>query len=134
VYEKGFGAGVRALIQSESSDRGFVIDCPPDGKGLEAATRLTSEDRIFTANLITYSAAFEEWTGPGNDPWSFVWIRASESSDFPADVLCIVADIDIFDDDFFPDPKHSLLKFFDAFDLIFDFLPDADLVDIYLVE
>jgi hypothetical protein len=77
VYEKGFGGGFHALIQSELSERGFTIDCPPDGKGLEAAKRLTSDERTFTANSITYSAVFEEWAAPGNDPWFFVWIKSS---------------------------------------------------------
>lgn len=84
VYEKGFSGGVHALIQSESSDRGFTIDCPPDGKGLEAATRLSSEEQTFMKNSIAYSTAFEEWTAPGNDPWYFVWIRVSESGDTSA--------------------------------------------------
>ncbi|MBI4088379.1 hypothetical protein HY418_03315 [Candidatus Kaiserbacteria bacterium] len=84
VYEKGFAGGVHALVQSDSNDRGFTIDCPPDGKGLEAATRLSSEERSFTADG-GYSVAFEKWTAPGNDPWYFVWVRAHELGDFSTD-------------------------------------------------
>ncbi len=81
VYEKSNFGGVHALMQSESSDRGFTIDCPPDGKDLESATRLSSEERTFTKNSTTYSTALEEWAAPRNDPQYFVWIRTHESSD-----------------------------------------------------
>lgn len=84
IYEKGFYGGVNALIRSESSDRGFTISCPPDGKGLEAATSLSSEERTFTKNSVTYSTAFEEWTAPGNDPWYFVWVRTFDSGETSA--------------------------------------------------
>lgn len=85
VYEKGFAGGVHALVQSDSNDRGFTIDCPPDGKGLEAATRLSSEERTFTTSGISYSVALEEWTAPGNQSWYFVWVRAHEPGDFSTD-------------------------------------------------
>ncbi len=85
VYGKGFAGGVHALVQSDSNDRGFTIDCPPDGKGLEAATRLSSEKRFFMTGGTTYSAAFEKWTAPGNEPWYFVWVRVHEPGDFSTD-------------------------------------------------
>jgi hypothetical protein len=85
VYEKGFAGGVHALVQNNSNDKGFTIDCPPDGKGLEAATSLSSEERSFTANGIDYSVVFEKWTAPGNDPWYFILVRALQSGDFSTD-------------------------------------------------
>lgn len=85
VYEKGFSGGVHALVQSDSSDYGFTIDCPPDGKGLEAARRLSSEERAFVSGTISYSIALEEWTAPGNQPWYFVWVRAQQPGDFSTD-------------------------------------------------
>ncbi len=85
VYEKGFAGGLHALVQKESDAPGFVIDCPPDGIGLEAATRLSSEERSFTTASTTYSVAIEKWTAPGNMPWYFVWVRAHEPGDFSTD-------------------------------------------------
>lgn len=79
VYEKMYAGGWHALVQSDPNEPGFVIDCPPDGKGLEAATRLSSEERSFTADGTDYSVAFEKWTAPGNDPWYFVWVRMPQS-------------------------------------------------------
>lgn len=40
IYQSAYTGDVHALVQSGSNDRGFTIDCPPSGKGLEAATRL----------------------------------------------------------------------------------------------
>jgi hypothetical protein len=85
VYEKGFAGGLYALVQKDSNVPGFTIDCPPDGKGLEAATRLSSEERSFTVNGVSYSVAFEKWTAPGNQPWYFLWVRAQEPGDFSTD-------------------------------------------------
>lgn len=79
VYSSAYTGSVHALVQSDSNDRGFTIDCPPDGKGLEAATRLSSKTRSFTADGTDYSVALEKWTAPGNDPWYFVWVRMPQS-------------------------------------------------------
>lgn len=81
VYNDAYLQNLHALVQSDSSDRGFTIDCPPAGKGLESATRLSSEERSFTADGTDYSVAFEKWTAPGNDPWYFVWVRMPQSGD-----------------------------------------------------
>ncbi len=85
VYDKPYAGGRHVLIQKSQNEPGFVIDCPPDGKGLEAASRLSSEERSFIANGITYSVAFEKWTAPGNEPWYFVWVRAHQLGDFSTD-------------------------------------------------
>lgn len=85
VYREAYAENVHALVQSDSNDHGFTIDCPPAGKGLEAATRLSSEVRSFTADDIGYSVAFEKWTAPGNDPWYFVWVRMPPPGDFSTD-------------------------------------------------
>ncbi len=81
VYKDAYLQTLHALVQNDSSDRGFTIDCPPAGKGLEAATRLSSETRSFTANGTDYSIAFEKWTAPSNDPWYFLWVRTPQSGD-----------------------------------------------------
>ena len=81
VYRSAYTGDVHALVQRDPNGRGFTIDCPPAGKGLEAATRLSSEERSFTSGGIDYSAAFEKWTAPGNDPWYFLWIRTPQSGD-----------------------------------------------------
>jgi len=80
VYSSAYTGNLHALVQSESSDQGFTIDCPPSGKGLEAATRFSSEERLFAAGGIDYSVAFEKWTAPGNDPWYFLWVRMAHDS------------------------------------------------------
>lgn len=85
VYEEGFVGGLHALVQSDSNDKGFTIDCPPEGKGLEAATRLSTEAREFTLGTKTYLIAIEKWTAPGNEPWYFVWVRAHEPGDVSTD-------------------------------------------------
>jgi hypothetical protein len=82
VYRSAYLGSIHILVQSNSSDRGFTIDCPPSGKGLEAATRLSSEQRSFTSGDGTsYSVAFEKWAAPGNDPWYFLWVRTPQSGD-----------------------------------------------------
>jgi len=81
VYKDAYLQTLHALAQSDSNDKGLTIDCPPAGKGLEAATRLSSETRSFTADGTDYSVAFEKWTAPGNDPWYFLWIRTLQSGD-----------------------------------------------------
>ena len=81
VYSSLYEGTVHVLVQRESTTAGFTIDCPPIGKGLEAATRLTSESRTFTTAGMSYTVAFEKWTAPGNDPWFFVWVRTAESGD-----------------------------------------------------
>lgn len=81
VYKDAYLQTLHALVQSDSSDSGFTIDCPPAGKGFEAATRLSSEARSFTTDGTDYSMAFEKWTAPGNDPWYFVWVRMPQSDD-----------------------------------------------------
>ena len=81
VYKDSYLQTLHALVQSDSSDKGFTIDCPPASKGLEAATRLSSEVRSFTTDGTDYSVAFEKWTAPGNDPWYFLWVRTPQSGD-----------------------------------------------------
>src|SRR3989344_5169078 len=66
VYSDAYLGNLHVLVQSDSNDRGFTIDCTPDGKGFEDATRLSSEMRSFTTGGTDYSAAFEKWTAPGN--------------------------------------------------------------------
>lgn len=79
VYNKG-GGGLHLLAEQRPGMGGFTIDCPPDGKGLETATRLSVEERTFAGNGISYTASFEKWTAPGNEPWIFVFIREKSSS------------------------------------------------------
>lgn len=81
VYSSAYLGSLNALVQSDSNDRGFTIDCTPDGKGLEGATRLSSEERSFTTDGTDYSVFFEKWTAPGNDPWYFLWVRTPQSGD-----------------------------------------------------
>ena len=81
VYSDAYLGNLHVLVQSDSNDRGFTIDCTPDGKGFEDATRLSSEMRSFTTGGTDYSAAFEKWTAPGNDPWYFLWVRTPQSGD-----------------------------------------------------
>ncbi len=81
VYKDAYLQTLHALVQRNPDAAGFVIDCPPAGKGLEAATRLSSEERSFTTDGTDYSVAFEKWTAPGNDPWYFLWVRTPQSGD-----------------------------------------------------
>ena len=93
VYRSAYTGDLHALVQSSSDDRGFTIDCPPSGKGLEAATRLSSEERSFTADGTEYSVSFEKWTAPGNDPWYFLWVRTPQSGNFLNDssgIYCLL--------------------------------------------
>lgn len=85
AYEDGFAGGWHAFVQKGLGEPGFTIDCPPNGKGLEVATRLSAENRSFAIGSTTYSVALEQWTAPGNDPWFFVWIRASVPGDWMTD-------------------------------------------------
>lgn len=82
VYSSAYTGSVHALVQSTSNDSGFTIDCPPVGKGLEDAARLSNEARLFTIDGTDYTAVFEKWTAPGNDPWYFVsvWMHQSGGS------------------------------------------------------
>lgn len=82
VYSDAYLQNLHVLVQSDLNDHGFTIDCTPAGKGLESATRLSSEKRSFTSGDGTgYSVAFEKWTASGNDPWYFVWVRTPQSGD-----------------------------------------------------
>ncbi len=89
VYEKAYAGGLHVLIQKNSEQSGFVIDCPPDGKGLEAATRLSIEERHFTKGATPYSVSFERWTAPGNNPWYFIWVRMPQPTD-SSGTYCLV--------------------------------------------
>lgn len=84
IYRSAYAETAHALVQRTTGEPGFSIDCPPAGKGLEAATRLSSESRAFVSEGIEYTIAFERWTSPGNDPWYFVWVRV------PAGTECLV--------------------------------------------
>lgn len=82
VYTSAYSGALHALVQSKPNDPGFVIDCPPEGKGLEAATRTSTEQRLFTSSDGTrLSASFEKWTAPGNDPWYFIWVSTWQPGD-----------------------------------------------------
>lgn len=85
VYNGPYLQNTYALVQSESNDQGFTIDCPPAGKGFETAIRLSSKTRAFIHDETEYSIAFEKWTAPGNDPWYFLWIRMPEFGDSSGD-------------------------------------------------
>jgi len=92
VYKDAYLQTLHALVQSDSSDKGFTIDCPPAGKGLEDATRLSNEARRFTADGTDYTAIFEKWTAPGNDPWYFVSVfmhQSDGSSNGSAGTYCL---------------------------------------------
>lgn len=92
VYSSAYTGSVHALVQSDSNDSGFTIDCPPVGKGLEAATRLSNEARRFTTGGTDYTAIFEKWTAPGNDPWYFVSVfmhQSDGSSNGSAGTYCL---------------------------------------------
>jgi len=88
VHEKPYGGGTHVLIQKDAGQAGFTIDCPPDGKGLEEATRLSTEERSFVAGSITYTLSFEKWTSKGDDPWLFVWLKKTIPEGFPA-TICL---------------------------------------------
>lgn len=111
VYDKPYAGGRHVLIQESSDKPGFVIDCPPDGKGLEAATRLSTEERTFTAGTINYSIAFEKWTAPGNEPWYFVWVRAHEPGDFSTDASGIVC---LAEGSVSPDAEAAMEKMYET--------------------
>ncbi len=82
VYSSAYTGNLHALVQNESNDQGFTIDCPPSGKGLESATRLSAEGRTFvSADGTSYSVTFEKWTAPGNGPWYFLWVRMPQAGD-----------------------------------------------------
>lgn len=82
VYSSAYSGALHALVQNNPNDSGFVVDCPPEGKGLEAATKISTEQRLFTSTDGTrLSATFDKWTAPGNDPWYFIWVRTLQSSD-----------------------------------------------------
>ena len=70
--------GLHMLIQNSTSTTGFVVDCPPGGKGLEAAKVLTSVQRSFMHGDVNYELSFDKWTAPGNDPWHFIFIKTSQ--------------------------------------------------------
>jgi len=85
VYEKGYSGGLHLLAQKDLDKGSFVIDCPPDGKGLESAVTLSREERSFTTGTTTYSITFEHWTAPNNNPWIFIWLRSNIPGDFNTD-------------------------------------------------
>lgn len=93
VYQLPSMDGWHAFLQKNSEEAGFLIDCPPAGKGLESAERLSTEQRFFDKGTTTYSVTLEQWTAPGNDPWYFVWVRARESTNLVNDksvTVCLV--------------------------------------------
>jgi hypothetical protein len=79
-YDKG-GAGQHLLVQQDPNEKGFTVDCPPDGKGLEVATRLSVEERTFKNDGVSYALSLEKWTAPGNDPWFFIFVRKESNHD-----------------------------------------------------
>lgn len=89
VYEKPYAGGKHVLVQKDPKRAGFVIDCPPDGKGLEEATRLSTEERSFVDDGVTYTVSFEKWISGGNEPWFFVWIRKTIVESSPA-IVCLI--------------------------------------------
>lgn len=84
IYRSAYAGNVHALVQQKQDEPGFTIDCPPDGKGYETATRLSSESRASVSEGIEYTIALEKWTAPGTDPWYFVIVRV------PAGTECLV--------------------------------------------
>ncbi len=85
VYDKE-GEGQYVLVYNDSSS--FTINCPPDGKGLEAATVLSTQERTFVIGTITYTLSFEKWTAPSNEPWLFVWLMKKTMDDSP-ETICL---------------------------------------------
>ena len=93
AYSSAYTGNLHVLVQNDSNDRDFTVDCPHDGKGLEAATRLSNEERSFTADGTDYSVFFEKWTAPGNEPWYFIWVRTPQlgnSSTGSSGTYCLV--------------------------------------------
>lgn len=68
--------GSNWLFQWDPNKGGFTIDCPPAGKGLEAATVLSREDRSFLNGGVVHLISLIKLTAPGNEPWFMVFITA----------------------------------------------------------
>ncbi|MCK9352393.1 MAG: hypothetical protein WCT49_04655 [Candidatus Paceibacterota bacterium] len=75
VYEKPYMGGTHTLVKKDTEQAGFTIDCPPDGKGMEETTRLSSEERQFFDGENSYTVSFEKWISQQNDSWLFVLIQ-----------------------------------------------------------
>jgi hypothetical protein len=89
VYDTGNGSQ-NVLIESyQNGPPGFTVDCPPFGKGMEAARLLSNEERSLVHDRAVYTLAFEKWSAPGNDPWLFVRIQKEVDNDTPI-LMCLV--------------------------------------------
>ncbi|MFA5830697.1 MAG: hypothetical protein WC878_02600 [Candidatus Paceibacterota bacterium] len=88
VYEKPHAGGTHVLVQKNAEQAGFTIDCPPDGKGLEEATRLSTEERSFVDDGVAYALSLEKWISAENDSWLFVWFRQTIPDGFLA-TICL---------------------------------------------
>lgn len=76
MYGHRDGQFMRAFKPSPREDHPITISlsCPPAGKGLEAATRLSTEDRTFVRDGRTYTASLQKWTASENNPWYFLFV------------------------------------------------------------
>ena len=91
VYQNSGGQNALIYKSPHNPDHPISISlfCPPDGKGLEAATRLSTEERSFDGNGQTHSVSLQKWTAPGNDPWYFMFVAAEATESSPG-VNCLV--------------------------------------------
>lgn len=77
--KKNSGGGYNWRFVRGGDERVFSIDCPPDGKGLEAAVTLSREDRSLSDNGVTYAISLRKMTAPGNEPWLTVSVTTPQS-------------------------------------------------------
>lgn len=73
-YQKSYSGGYHWLFQREPNEQGFTIDCPPDGKGLEAAVTLSRDQRTFSNDGTAYTITLFKMTAEGNEPWLMAFI------------------------------------------------------------
>ena len=85
VYQSNGWQDAHIYMPSSTPDhiRSLSLNCPPPGKGLEAATRLSQEDRSFSKDGGDYSVSLQKWTAEGNDPWYFIFISGQQSTSSP---------------------------------------------------
>ena len=88
VYDDGSGYK-SVFVEHSSTLGGFSIECPPPGKGLEGATRLSSETRTLSEGNTTYDLRFEKWTYEPGQPWMFVWVYRSKDA-AESSLVCLV--------------------------------------------
>lgn len=71
-------AGWHVLFQKGDTP-GFTMECPPSGKGFEAATITEKEERVFTHGDVKYKLIFESLSQSKGDPWYFLFIQAAQN-------------------------------------------------------